>query len=213
MLKDAVVEVGTAELSDEELSEAMEFEAESGIKEVAPEVRRDARAAAAGERSPDTERSEITAVRENPELENFLTGASLTDVLERVRDLLKGKRAQDALDVAEGFRKSGPLTDIASPKLEAHVLWAKTMVPRADVKAILVEIDDLVRAEERDCDIRTIRGIVRKRVGDSDGANADFRHVLGDDPKHGWAKGELGPVAEAEAPRKSGGFLKRLFGK
>jgi len=92
-------------------------------------------------------------------------------------------------------------------------LWARSLEPHPDLKALAIELDELIRERDDSALARLVRGRIRKKLGNDAGASSDYRRVLELEPAHEEAKSEL---ASLDAPkpavrRGETGFLKRLF--
>jgi hypothetical protein len=93
----------------------------------------------------------------------------------------------------------------------ATCAWASSLEPHPELKALTVDLDELIREKDALSLPRYVRGLLRKRLGDSAGATSDFRRVLELDPDHELAQRELPAPGSGAIKRGDSGFLKRLF--
>jgi hypothetical protein len=240
---DGSIEVGEGELTEDELLD--ELEAESGVKEVDPAVRREARAqiegavasaadASAGgaseakpaaaektaEPTPAPAKAaevEDEAMASGRRLLAELSSTPLVDLVALARAKMDEKDHSGAASVCEIARKRLE-TETPDPavgdKLVALYAWSRASLPHPDLKALTIGLDDLIRERDLDPLPRFVRGLLRKRLGDGPGSQADFRRVLELEPGHALAKKEVSePAEEKPARRGETGFLKRLFRK
>ncbi len=244
---DGSIEVGEGELTEEELLD--ELEAESGVKEVDPAVRREARASAEGAspvqaeasgsaaepspRAPTADSKTAAAAAPAPEpapaevedeamasgrrLMAELSSTPLVDLVALARSKMDEKDHEGAASVCEIARKRIE-TEMPEPavgdKLVALFAWSRASLAQPDLKALTIGLDDLIRERDVDPLPRYVRGLLRKRLGDGAGSQADFRRVLEIDPDNALAKKEITPeTVEKGARRGETGFLKRLFRK
>ncbi len=137
-----------------------------------------------------------------------------TALIKLAREKIDEKEPTMALEVCEiGLTKvSAELEGDPASKAELIALrcWASSLEPHPDLKALTLDLDDVIRARDSSVTPRFVRGLLRKRLGDSPGAQSDFRRVLEIEPDHAAALKELPSSADA-AKRGETGFLKRLF--
>ncbi len=92
---------------------------------------------------------------------------------------------------------------------------ARSQEPQANLKALTMELDDLIRVRDDVALTRAVRGRVRRRLGDSPGATSDYRRVLeiaeSGSTLETEAKRELVELEPKVPGRGQTGFLKRLF--
>lgn len=97
------------------------------------------------------------------------------------------------------------------PDYVALSVWIRASMPSPDVKALTVELDELLRAHEQHVAARFYRGVLRKRFGDSAGALRDLSRVLELDPGHAEAARLVEALGARSAPRANPGIFGRLF--
>src|SRR5262249_45005755 len=105
----------------------------------------------------------------------------------------------------------GLLAAPESPDLVALSVWARAALGGADVKALSIELDELLQAAETHVQARYYRAMLRKRLGDGAGMQRDLTRVLRLAPDHAGAARERAAAApgHADAPRSS--LLNRIF--
>ncbi|HTJ84392.1 MAG TPA: hypothetical protein VL400_21890 [Polyangiaceae bacterium] len=211
------IEVGESEIDESDLDS--ELEVESGVKEVDPAVRRGARASAEGEVAVAAEPIEDEATASGRRLLSELSSSPIVDLIAMARAKLDEKDAEAASSictialgrVAVELDDDKPADAGLTDKVIALDAWARSALPHPDLKALAVSLDDRIRARDVDALPRYVRGLLRKRLGDGTGAQADFRRVLELEPDHALAKKEVAGQSPEAARRDEPGFLKRLF--
>jgi hypothetical protein len=96
------------------------------------------------------------------------------------------------------------------PDALALGVWIRSMQPGADVKPLMVEIDELLHDGAPLVKPRFVRGLLRRRLGDTVGAARDFERVIDLDPGHPGAVRELAALEDRQS-KPTGGLLSRLF--
>lgn len=98
--------------------------------------------------------------------------------------------------------------------LHASSVWIRSKMKAPDLKVLLVELDELLRADDVHVEARYYRALLRRRMGDEAGAEQDLRKLIELYPDHAEAAAELaslqGNKQSAAAPEE--GLLRRLFG-
>ncbi len=106
----------------------------------------------------------------------------------------------------------GQLDSDQAKEISLIGVWARSLEPHPDLKALTVELDDLIRERDDRALARLVRGRIRKKLGNDPGALSDYRRVLELEPDNAEAKAELASLDEAKPTRRGEtGFLKRLF--
>jgi hypothetical protein len=103
-------------------------------------------------------------------------------------------------------RKAAP----GEPDYVALSVWIRLQMPAADVKALAIELDEVLSAHASHVQGRYYRALLRRRLSDDAGAIRDLRRVIELFPAHAEAARELA-VLEARRPKEQGGLLGRLF--
>jgi hypothetical protein len=111
-----------------------------------------------------------------------------------------------ALEACALAREVGP--DL--PEYAAFSVWVRSMMPDAEIRALLVEMDEIVRMNEDLLSARYYRGVLRGRLGELHKAIDDLRCVLKSDPSHTEAEREL-RILESREKTIPQGLLKRLL--
>lgn len=130
------------------------------------------------------------------------------------REKIDEREAELAAEVAEiGIKKLADQGEAESDEgfeMVALHVWARALSPHPDLKALAVELDDLIRQRDAVVLPRLVRGMLRKRLGNEAGSSSDFRRVLEIEPGHELARVEL--QSEPRSVRRGEtGFLKRLL--
>jgi hypothetical protein len=95
------------------------------------------------------------------------------------------------------------------PDLVALGAWARAQLGGADLKALTVDLDEVLGAHAEHVEARYYRGMLRKRLGDQAGSVRDLRQVVEIAPGHEGACRELSAIDE-KPPQK---LRPSLFGK
>lgn len=93
----------------------------------------------------------------------------------------------------------------------ALLAFARSHVAGADLKAIALELDELIRGDEAWVEPRFYRGATRKKLGDDAGARRDFERVLELSPDHAGARAQLGLGQPTKSSPQEIGLFGRLF--
>jgi hypothetical protein len=97
------------------------------------------------------------------------------------------------------------------PDFVALSIWAKGQLPNADVKALLVALDELLLTSPAHVEAHYFRALLRKRFSDVPGAVRDLRRVLELSPTHPDATRELAHLRQLEVPDQRPRFWHRLM--
>lgn len=122
------------------------------------------------------------------------------------------KELAGALEICRVAREAEP----ESEEVRSAAMWARSHQPGADLKVFTIELDEALRDDDKLVVTRFVRAMLRKRLGEDNGAIADLKRLLEIDPGHDRARKELErldkPTKPDEARDKGDpGFLKRLF--
>lgn len=134
--------------------------------------------------------------KEKPAAPDPLRGLSVDELVALVRDRLAAKDPRGALAPCDAARKAAP----EDPDVVALAVWVRSQAGGADVKALRLDLDELLRAHENHVDALFYRAMLRKRLNDG-GAQHDLRRVLELAPGHADAAREL-EAFEARQPAK-----------
>ncbi|MFO0755643.1 MAG: hypothetical protein U0359_04095 [Byssovorax sp.] len=113
---------------------------------------------------------------------------------------------EGALDACTSARTAAP----GEPDYEALSVWIRFQMSGADLKALTLEIDDLLRENEGHVQARYTRALLRRKLGDDASALRDLRRVVELSPTHEDAARELAAL-EPPKPKEKGGLLGWLF--
>lgn len=132
-------------------------------------------------------------------------GATAPELFEQAVILL-GER-----DFAGAARSCNAATAIEPrhPDYLALAIWIRSLQPGGDLKALLVELDELLQRHSAHVPARYYRAMLRRKLSDDAGAIRDLERVLELAPNHGDAARELRGLQSKQAPQ--GGLLSRIF--
>ncbi len=86
------------------------------------------------------------------------------------------------------------------PDLVALHAWARSQRGGADLKALAVDLDEVLGAHEGHVEARYYRGMMRKRLGDRAGSVRDLQRVVELSPGHEEACRELAAINKGGGP-------------
>ncbi len=203
LLGDGEVEVGEAEVDVDDLDES-----EAAAEVASPEGGEPVTSAPTAD--------EIAEESTRRLVSDTIKALPAESLLKLAREKLDEKEPTMALEVSElGLKKLREAADTRCAtyaELLATRAWASSLEPHPELKALTVDLDELIREKDALALPRYVRGLLRKRLGDTPGSTSDFRRVLELDPDHELALREL-PTVDTSIASKRGetGFLKRLF--
>jgi hypothetical protein len=97
------------------------------------------------------------------------------------------------------------------PDLTALGAWARAQLGAADLKALTVDLDEVLGAHEAHVEARYYRGMLRKRLGDEAGSLRDLQHVVEIAPGHEGACHALSAFDTREEDTERPSLFGRLF--
>ena len=202
-------DVGVIETSEVELDPEL-------LEEESVAVQAPAKAPAEVASKAEDEVEETSSRRIVPETLRAMSVAALKSLAE---EKLKSREAALAVQACEAAQAKLQLEgDAASPlyhEVKALQVRGLALEPQADLKSLSIELDELIRGRDDLGITRCVRGNLRRRLGDSNGATSDYRRVLEltdeSGELHTEAKRELEELAPKLTARGQTGFLKRLF--
>jgi len=136
-----------------------------------------------------------------------LAGKSVAELLELALTRLVERDAKGAVAACEAAREATP----EDGDVIALGAWARFQAGSADVKALTVELDELLAAHDGHLSARYYRAMLRKRLSDQAGCVRDLRHVLDLSPDHADAARELAALESKQAEKTPKSFMNRLF--
>ncbi len=89
--------------------------------------------------------------------------------------------------------------------------WSRSLEPQPDLKALTIELDELIGQKDADPVARLVRARIRKKLGDDAGAQRDWERVLELDPGNAEAAADLRSKTVPPKATAQPGLLKRLF--
>jgi hypothetical protein len=134
-------------------------------------------------------------------------GKSAAELLEVAKERLAKRDARGAVAACEAARKMAP-DDADVIALSA---WAKLSAGQADVKALAVELDELLRTNDKHVPARFYRAMLRKRLSEQAACVRDLRLVLELSPDHADAKRELAALEPSPTAKERPSLFGRLF--
>lgn len=140
--------------------------------------------------------------------------ALLALTLERL-DERDAEGAAEVYDVAKlRLEEGGKLEPSSLRKLHAAGAWARMLLPGSNLKALSLELDELIREADDMALPRWVRSQIRRKLGDGAGASSDLKRVLELEPGHAAASKELATLKSVPPPkREQPGLLRKLFGR
>ena len=136
-----------------------------------------------------------------------LAGKTAAELLAIARDRLLERDQRGALEAADAARRAAP----DDPDIIAIVTWARFQLGRADIKALAVDLDELLAVHSDHVDARFYRAMLRKRLSDQSGCARDLRRLLETQPDHADAARELAAIESRPAPKERPSLFGRLF--
>ena len=136
-----------------------------------------------------------------------LAGKTAAELLAIARDRLVERDLRGALEAADAARRAAP----EDPDIIAIGTWARFQLGRADVKALAVELDELLAVHSDHVDARFYRAMLRKRLSDQSGCAGDLRRLLETQPDHAEAARELAAIESRPALKERPSLFGRLF--
>ncbi|MFT3770081.1 MAG: hypothetical protein QM820_32025 [Minicystis sp.] len=134
-------------------------------------------------------------------------GKSVAELMETAREKLAARDAKGAVPVCEAARKTAP----EDADVIALAAWVRFQAGAADVKALTIELDELLSGNDKHVPARYYRAMLRKRLSDKAGCVRDLEKVLELSPGHADAARELQALAPKAAPPERPSLFGRLF--
>jgi hypothetical protein len=129
-------------------------------------------------------------------------------------DLFRLARAKlDERDVLGASEAASLACRLAPDHLDYRALWVwvRSLRIGADVKALSIELDELLQLRADHVEGRFYRGVIRRKLGDDAGAMNDLRRVLEGDPGHRRAATELAALEARHSMKREGSVFNRLL--
>ena len=148
-----------------------------------------------------------TTPEATPEEADPFAGLSVPELFWLATEMVSDRDAVGAAEACAAGLRQAP----DDPDLAALSAWAHAQLGAADLKALMVELDEILHAHEDHAEARYYRALLRRRLGDETGCVRDLERVAQLDPAHEGALRELGAL-EAKPPGKERpSLLERLF--
>lgn len=119
---------------------------------------------------------------------------SATDLHARALMALSEQKATEALRLVKSACKAEP----NNPDFLATSAWIRAAQPRPSLNVLLMDLDDLLDRHPSHVSAIYYRGVLRRRVGDDEGARKDFEAALAIRPDHDGAQAELADLKKAQ---------------
>lgn len=145
-------------------------------------------------------------------------GLALEALLALTLERLDEKDAEGAAEVYDVAKRrldeGGKLEPASLRRLHAAGAWARMLLPGSNLKALSLELDELIREADDEVLPRWVRAQIRRKLGDGAGASSDLKRVLQLEPEHAAASKELAALKSIPPPkREQPGLLRKLFGR
>jgi hypothetical protein len=134
-------------------------------------------------------------------------GMSATELFWLATEAMTERDVAAALDACDAGRKLAP----DDPDLAALEVWARAQLGGADLKALAVQLDEVLGAHEKHVEARYYRGMLRKRLGDEAGCLCDLRNVVELSPEHQGACQELASIEGRHKAKERPSLFGKLF--
>jgi hypothetical protein len=135
------------------------------------------------------------------------TGVPADELFALASELLAERDYPAALDACTFALEEAP----DDPDLLALSVWARAQMGGADVKALMVELDEVLREHEAHVEARFHRAMLRRRLSDQAGAIRDLKRVLELSPAHQDAAAELAALEARSPDEQRPSLFGRLF--
>jgi hypothetical protein len=135
-----------------------------------------------------------------------LAGLTVAELLDRARERLAAKDPRAALAPCDAARRAAP-TD---PDVVALAVWVRSLSGGADLKALRLDLDDLLRLHADHVPALFYRAMLHKRLNEG-GAPHDLRRALELEPDHTEAARELAALEARPAGKERPSLFGRLF--
>ncbi len=143
-----------------------------------------------------------------PEEPEPFAGLSVPELFWVASEMLAERDLAGAAEACTAGLRQAP----GDPDLVALGAWAQAQLGAADLKALMVELDEVLGAHEEHAAARYYRALLRRRLGDEAGCVRDLERVALVDPGHEGAARELALLEEAKPQHtERPGLFGRLF--
>jgi hypothetical protein len=132
---------------------------------------------------------------------------SVSELLWLASECLSERDPAGAVEACDAGRRGAP----DDPDLAALGAWARAQMGGADLKAITIELDEILGAHEDHVEARYYRGMLRKRLGDEGGSARDQQRVVETAPGHEGACRALAARDETAPQAERPSLFERLF--
>lgn len=118
---------------------------------------------------------------------------SSSDLHARALMALSEQKVAEALRLVKSACKAEP----NNPEFLASSAWIRAAQAKPSLNVLIMDLDDLLERHPGHVSAIYYRGVLRRRVGDDDGARKDFEAALAIRPDHDGAKAELADLKKA----------------
>ena len=119
---------------------------------------------------------------------------SPSDLHARALMALSEQKVAEALRLVKSACKAEP----NNPDFLASSAWIRAAQTKPSLNVLIMDLDDLLERHPGHVSAIYYRGVLRRRVGDDDGARKDFEAALAIRPDHDGAKAELAEIKKAK---------------
>jgi hypothetical protein len=140
--------------------------------------------------------------------ESLLDELTPSELLSLATDCVKERDWSGAIQACDLGCKHAP----ADPDLTALGAWSRSHVADADLKVLVIQLDEVLLSHEAHVDARFYRAMLRYRLGDEAGWASDVRRVIELRPDHARALAEAAKLPP-KVEKPASGPPPSLFGK
>jgi hypothetical protein len=192
---------GVPEPSGEPISSVKPVSAEAAVEQSGIQPRSPASVPQAHAEPPPSS-AKVAPAEADP-----FAGRAAAELLGLAKVLIAGRDAKAAVAACEAARKVAP----SDPDVAALAAWARFQAGAADLKVLVVQLDELLAEHDGHVAARYYRAMMRKRLSDQAGCAADLRRVLELAHDHAEAQRELTALERKPALSERPSLFGKLF--
>lgn len=149
------------------------------------------------------------AAEAEPAEDPALSGLSMAALLQLTETRLDERDFEGAVEAAAAATRSNP----HDPNARVLHIWAQAVGAGADLKALAVQLDEILHDDEGLVDARFYRAMLRQKLGNDQGSLSDLKRVLELSPSHERALDAMQTVEarRSSPPKSDSGLWSRLF--
>ena len=149
----------------------------------------------------------VVTEEEAPTGDDPFAGMSAPELFWLASECLAERDVLGAVEACEAGLRQVP----EDPDLAALGAWARSQFGAADLKALSIELDEVLGAHEAHVEARYYRGMLRKRLGDEAGSLRDLQRVVEIAPDHEGACQEISTFDVKSEGKERPSLFGRLF--